>query len=133
VRTRTQTLRVLPDRLAVARLGPNDETPGWAAGSLVSVTRSPRELSVVCDAASVPDGVPAERDWRGLRVEGPLEFSELGVIASLAVPLAQAEISIFVLSTYDTDYLLVREPELGPAAAALRAAGHTVVEEPKPE
>ena len=133
MRTRTQTLRVLRDRLAVARLEPNDETPGWAAGSLVSVTRSPRELSVVCDASSVPDDIPAERDWRGLRVEGPLEFSELGVIASLAVPLAKAKISIFVLSTYDTDYLLVRESELGPAVEALRAAGHTVLEGRRPD
>jgi hypothetical protein len=90
------------------------------------VTRSDTELSVVCREEDVPAGASAERGWRALEVAGPLDFSLTGIVASLVSPLADAAVPIFVLSTFDTDYLLVREPDLPRAVEALRAAGHTV-------
>ncbi len=125
--TKSLTLHLLPQRFAIARLDPHDVVPAWAqAGALLSLTRTPTELSIVCEADLVPSEVRAERGYCGLRVLGPLEFSEIGVLASLAAPLARAGISIFVLSTYDTDYLLLREQELDTALACVSAAGHRV-------
>jgi hypothetical protein len=125
--TKSLTLHLLPQRLAIARPDPHAVVPAWAqTGALLSLTRTPTELSIVCEADLVPSEVRAERGYRALRVLGPLEFSETGVLASLAAPLARAGISIFVLSTYDTDYLLLREQELDPALACVSAAGHRV-------
>ena len=85
------------------------------------------DTSIVCASARVPDGVRAERGWRALTVEGPLDFALTGVLAALAVPLADAGVSIFAVSTYDTDHVLVRSDRLADAVEALRAAGHSVV------
>jgi hypothetical protein len=123
---RAQTLTLLPGTLAVCRLPATAPAPGWASGPLTSVTRTPDELSVVCSAEGVPSDVRAERGFRCLAVTGPLDFSLTGVLAGLAAPLAEAGISIFTLSTFDTDLLLVREPLLDRAVAALRSAGHRV-------
>jgi hypothetical protein len=123
------TLDLLPQSMAIARLGPHDDVPAWAlAGALVSVTRTTTELSIVCETALVPADVQAVRDCRCLRVIGPLSVAETGVLASLADPLARARISIFALSTYDTDYLLVPGPALEGARACLIKAGHRVQE-----
>lgn len=114
-------LSLLDDRLAVCRLAPDAALPSWLAwrGDLVSVTRTGKELSVVCPQGAVPSDVAAERDWRAFEVEGPLDFALTGVLAGLATPLAEAGIGIFVLSTYDTDYLLVRAADLQRAQAVL--------------
>ena len=120
------SLKLLPGRLAVCRLGPDSPFPGWASGAVTSLTRTPDELSVVCAEDAVPDGVRAERGFRCLAVAGPLSFAAIGVIASLSSVLAEAGVSLFVLSTFDTDLLLVRQAFLTQAAAALRAAGHEV-------
>ena len=82
----------------------------------------------ICLSASAPDGVTALRDWRCLRVTGPLDFALTGVMAALAAPLAEASVSLFAVATYETDYLLVREGQLAHAIAALEAAGHSVEE-----
>jgi uncharacterized protein len=121
-------LTLLPGRLAICRLSAGAPVPGWTptAGSLVSITRTVEELSVVCDEARVPAEVVAERGWRALRVTGPLDFALTGVLAALAAPLAAAGVSIFALSTYDTDYVLVREADVELAMAVLAGAGHTV-------
>jgi len=120
-------LAVLPGRLAVCRLSPEDAIPGWAsAAGFSSVTRTRDELSVVCAEAAVPADVRCERGWRSLVVAGPLDFGLIGVIASLAEPLARAGIPIFVLSTFETDYLLVKEARLAEAGAVLTAAGHEI-------
>jgi hypothetical protein len=119
---------VVPDwRLAIVRLPPDAEVPRWARnGPLQSATRTPAELSVVCEDAVVPEGLTASRGWRVLAVEGPLPFELTGVLQSLAQPLADAGISCFVIATYDTDYLLVKEEWLAAAVGALRGAGHQV-------
>jgi hypothetical protein len=120
-------LTLLPDLLAVCRLDGGSAIPEWAtSGAFFSVTGSPDELSIVCPEEGVPRESKAERGWRGLRVEGPLDFSLTGVLASLASPLAERGISIFAVSTYDTDYLLVRSEQLESTRETLRKAGHVV-------
>ncbi len=120
-------LRLLSDELAVARLEPTLSVPDWAmGGALSSITRTEAELSVVCLAEQVPEGVVAERGWQCFEVAGPLDFSLVGILASLTGTLAEAGISIFAISTYDTDYVLVRTERLGDAIAALCRAGHPI-------
>ena len=92
----------------------------------VSITRTNDELTVVIPQERVPDGVQAQRGFRALKVAGPLAFDEIGILAAIAGPLASAGISIFAVSTYDTDYVLVRQTDLGKALGTLRDAGHTV-------
>jgi hypothetical protein len=120
-------LFALDDLYAIVRLHPDAGLPDWVEGGhFWSVTRSDSELSVVCREEDVPPDASAERGWCALEVAGPLDFSLTGVVASLVSPLADAAVPIFVLSTFDTDYLLVREPDLPRAAEALRGAGHTI-------
>jgi hypothetical protein len=124
----TSTLRLqgLSGDFVVCRLRPDDVVPGWAdaAGSeLVSITRTREELSIVAPSDRVPDDVTAERGWRGLAVRGPLDFGQVGILARLARSLAAARISIFVISTYDTDVLLVKGNRYDQAVAALRRDG----------
>lgn len=107
--------------------------PDWASGSeFYSVTRTAEELSVVCEEGDVPPGVTCERGWRAIKVLGPLDFSLTGVLESLARPLAEAEISLFALSTYDTDYLLIRASRLEEALRILSGSGHVVQEPTQP-
>ncbi len=122
-------LRILPDRLAVCRLDVTSPIPPWAfEGDFSSITRTAEELSVVCAESAVPAGVRAERGWRVLRVVGTQDFALLGVLASLVEPIARAGISLFSISTFDTDYLLIKAANLTSAVAALTAAGHAVSE-----
>ncbi len=123
---RTLTLKVLPGQLAVCRLDADAPPPSWVAGAVTSITRTEEELSVVCAEEAVPANVKAERGFHCLCVVGPLDFSATGILASLCVPLADAGLSIFVVSTFDTDLLLVRNTLLSQAAAVLRAAGHRI-------
>jgi hypothetical protein len=103
--------------------------PAWADGTgFVSITRRQGELSIVCADERVPAEVRAERGWRALEVEGPIDFQAVGVLHGLTGPLARAGISVFAVATFDTDVLLVREETLGRATEALREAG-VVVEE----
>lgn len=119
-------LLVLPQRFAICHLHPDGYIPPWALiGDFVSLTRTPEELSIVCPQENVPDDAQAERGWRCVKVEGPFDFSVSGVHASLALPLAEANISVLAIATYETDYLLIKEPELDHAVDVLQRAGHT--------
>jgi hypothetical protein len=120
------TLIVQEEKLAVSRLQPDADFPAWALGDFVSITRTPEELSVVCRQDAVPEGVPCERGWCCLRVAGTLPFASVGILASLTAPLAHAGVSVFAISTYDTDYLLVKAEDLVKTCDALRSAGHVV-------
>jgi hypothetical protein len=123
----TLTLSVMEEGLAVCRLAPAASIPQWVGDSeFVSITRTVDELSIVCREELVPSGVKLEAGWRALRVEGPLDFSMVGVLAALAQPLADASISVFAISTFDTDYLLVQAKSLDRSVDALQAAGHIV-------
>lgn len=120
-------LSVLPGSYAVARLDPASPVPEWAYDrTLSALVLTAGELTVVCPDAAVPDGVQRFGPLRALAVEGPLDFAQTGILSSLARPLADAGVSIFVLSTFDTDLLLVREQQLDPACAALGGAGHVI-------
>jgi len=120
-------LSILQDTFAICRLHSDAPPPDWALkGRFFSITRTPDELSIVCSQDNVPGGTTCEKNWRCFRVEGPLDFSLTGILASLATPLAQAGISIFAVSTFETDYLLVKQETLETAVRVLRGAGHQV-------
>lgn len=117
-------LALLEGEFAVCRLS-DAGIPAWAEASLMlCYTKTLDEYSLLCESALVPESVKAERDWRCIRVVGTLDFAMVGVIAKLSAILAAAHISIFVVSTYDTDYLLVRSAKLEDAVGALEAAGY---------
>lgn len=126
-------LRVLAGRYAVCRLEAEEAVPASVLAphrrdpypGFASVTRTARELSVVCEEDRLPEGTRREGGWRVLEVEGPLDFGLTGILAEIAAPLAQVGVSIFSVSTYDTDYVLVKEENLAKAVEALRAAGHS--------
>jgi uncharacterized protein len=118
-------LRTLPDSYAVVRLQPGAELPDWVdKGPFRSVTRTDHEVSVVCRDHDVPEGESVDRGWTVLEVTGPLDFTLTGVISSLVGPLAEVEIPIFLISTFESDYVLVRSSDLARAADALEDAGH---------
>lgn len=121
------SLRLLPHRLAIYRLSPSDAIPAWAtSGPFFSVTRTGDELSIVCAQAIAPPETKCETGWRAFQVAGPLDFSLTGILSSLAAPLAAAGIGIFAISTFDTDYVLLKEERVSSAMEVLRAAGHQV-------
>lgn len=126
----SRVLSLLPERFAICRFAPDDPLPAWvfhAGATTWSLTRTPRELSLVCPEDDLPPSVErAERGWRAFEVEGRVPFDETGVLAGLAAPLAAAGIPVFAISTYDTDLVLVRERDLERAVAALAASGHGV-------
>jgi len=115
---------VLPGTLAICRLRGSDRIPSWALElheGFVSITRTPDELSIVCPQDAVPPDTTVEEDWRALVIPGPIPFESTGVLSALAVPLAEAGIPIFAISTYDTDYVLVRESNVQRALHVLHA------------
>ncbi len=123
------TFTLLRGSYAICRLGSSDEIPSWAGGSeFASITRTRLELSIVCDEGLVPSEVRAERGWRCLALAGPIPFDQTGIAAAFLKPLADAEVGVFVVSTYDTDYVLVKAVKLELAVSALRGAGYEVIE-----
>ena len=110
-------------------MSPTEAIPEWAVNSIgfLSITRTNEELSLVCSEAVIPDGCLVEGDWSLLKVNGPVPFDQTGVLESFAAPLANAKISIFAVSTFDTDYILVKSWSLGSACEALCSAGHELV------
>lgn len=120
-------LRILADTFAVAKVDGPLDVGAWAhAGELVQIVRTATELSVVCRDEAVPAGVTAERGWRCFTFGDPLDLSALGILASISVPLAKAKVSIFVISTFDNDYVLVRTNDFERAIGALEAAGFDI-------
>jgi hypothetical protein len=127
---RPQELAELPGRYAVCRLQPGEPVPPApaSAAALWAVARTRAELSVVCPEEDVPPGARVEAGWAALELAGPFALEgEVGILSSVLDPLAAAGISIFALSTFDTDYVLVHAGALAAAAGALRAAGHAVI------
>lgn len=120
-------LTAIPGRFVVCRYGPDELLPTWLlheAARVWSVTRTPTEMSVVCDEDDVPPSVtPAPLRWRAFQVDGPIPFDELGVIAGLSAPLAAAGVPVFVISTHDTDLVLVPEEKLPQALESWKHQG----------
>lgn len=121
-------LEVLPDTLAICRLPADAALPAWASLSapFLTISRTSEELSITTLQSAVPPGVRCERDYRALRVRGTLPPDLVGILLSIAEPLAKAGLSIFAISTYDTDYVLVKARDLPEAVKVLRRAGHRV-------
>lgn len=120
--------RRLEGRFAVCRLVPDAPVPAWAlSGSFSSVTRTSEELSIVCTLENAPAEHEPEFPWVGFKLEGPFPFTQTGVLASFIRPLAEAQIGIFALATYDTDYVFVDERLADKAVQVLRAAGHELI------
>jgi hypothetical protein len=124
---------VLPGTYAICRLAAKAPLPAWAGKAFTAITRTADELSIVCDERRLPpdlDGLDLRlaRGWALLKLRGPFPLDAIGVLASVAKPLAEAKISLFALSTFDTDYILVKRTHVNQAIAALTLAGHTLVE-----
>jgi hypothetical protein len=127
-------LLILDVRLAVCKLDPSSGIPSWATrGDFSSITRTHDELSVVCPEDAVPADVRAEKGWRCFRVAGAMDFSAIGVLASMTAPLAGANIGIFAVSTFDTDYLLVKDDDFERAIGVLVTYGHAITRPDRPE
>jgi hypothetical protein len=121
------TLNVLDGPFAVCKLSADEPIPKWAAdGGFVSITRTFDELSICCQEGAVPKDIACERGWRCLRVAGTLPFSAVGILARLTVPLAEAGVGVFAISTFDTDYLLVKEMDFPAALDALARNGYLI-------
>jgi hypothetical protein len=120
---------ILSDRFAICRLAPQAEIPKWAMSrsGFYSVSRAADELSVVCVEDRVPAEVKSERGWICFKLEGPFPFSQTGVLASFIGPLAESAIPIFAISTFDTDYVLVKEEFRKNALSVLQLAGHKLI------
>lgn len=114
-------LSVMPERLVVCRFEPSAPIPGWALqSSFFSLTRTTDELSIVCSLDVLPAELEANPVWRGFKLEGPFDFSQVGILLAVLVPLADAAIGIFAISTFDTDYVLVQEHDFERAAVILK-------------
>jgi hypothetical protein len=122
-----QTLFLLSETFAICRLEKGASLPQWVQSDpFFSITGTADELSLVCPVEPVPAEIQADRGWRCFKLQGPFPFSLTGILNSVTVPLAQADIGIFAVSTYDTDYVLVKEHALQQALSVLTEAGHTI-------
>jgi hypothetical protein len=134
VGARSLTLSILPGEFSIARLPPDGPVPacaegpgaGFGAAPFCAVVRTAHELSVIVARGKVRDAARAEHGYRVICLGGPFDFGEVGVLASVLSPLAEAGVSVLTVATFDTDYVLVKESALGHAVEALRRAGHTV-------
>jgi hypothetical protein len=115
------------ERLGVVQLGPGTDLPRWASSAtLVSITATARETSIICNYAAIPKKAKPEGPFTAYQVEGPLDFALTGILSALLLPLAEAEVSVFTISTFDTDWILVPQPKETAADEAWRRSGHTV-------
>ena len=125
--TPTLTLLRFPEKLAIVRLGPGADLPQWAeSASLFSVTATAAETSVICATRSVPTKTPHIGPLTAFQVQGPLDPDAVGILHSLLAPLAEAEVPVYTLSTFDTDWVMVRLVDAERAAEEWRRRGHTV-------
>jgi hypothetical protein len=125
---RRLSLKILPERMAVCRFDPAAALPDWIAEvGFYSITRTEEELTIVCPETHLTPGIGSEAGWRCFQVRGLQDFSEIGIIFSLTRPLAANGIPVFVISTFNTDYLMVKDNDLAKAVDALSAEGHVII------
>jgi len=128
MKSKILTMKLLEEKYGVCRLDKTESIPEWSKNSnFFSITRTEDELSIVCSQDSIPDDIKCEKDWRILKVQGPLDFSLIGILASISRVLAQKGISIFAVSTYDTDYILVKNRDIDNAIKSLVNEGYEVI------
>lgn len=122
------SLKLFNETYGICRLGSSEEFPIWAKGEeFISVTKTKDELSIVCLEEGIPSDVKCERDWRILKVLGPLDLSLIGVLAEISTLLADVKVSIFAISTFDTDYILIKNKDVNRAAEVLSSNGYNVI------
>lgn len=120
-------LHLLDLSLSVCQLETSAVVPAWAqSGPFFNLTKTDEELSIVCPTSVVPDHIKRQDHWRAIKVEGPLDFSLTGILSTLLKPLAQAQISIFAISTFNTDYILIQDKDLQKAVLTLKNEGHQI-------
>lgn len=121
-------MKALKEKYGVCRLDNTALIPDWSRNNeFLSITKTSDELSIVCPQDNIPNDIKCEKNWRILKVEGPLDFSLIGILASISTTLAQKGISIFAISTYDTDYILVKEKDFDSTVNALSYKGHKII------
>ena len=107
------TLKLLKEKYGVCRLEAKADIPAWVLkGDFYSITKTEDELSIVCLEENLQGELKCERDWRILKIEGPLDFSLVGILSKISTLMADNKISIFAISTYDTDYILIKEKDI---------------------
>jgi len=122
------TLLILREAAGICKLPADEPIPLWACqGEFFSITKTDEELSIVCAESAIPDGAVCEKGWKLLKIQGMLDFALVGILANVSTALAKAGISIFAVSTYNTDYILVKAADLDRAAQKLREQGHEVM------
>lgn len=122
------TMKLLNEKYGVCRLDTLENLPEWAFKSdFYSITKTRDELSIVCLEENIPSHINCEKNWRILKVEGPLDFSLIGILSSISSILAKEKISIFVISTFDTDYILIKEKDLSQAIRSLEGEDYTIL------
>lgn len=122
------TLEVLSNQIGVCKLDAQATVPIWAyQGEFFSITKTTEELSIVCSEENIPKDVLCERGWRAFKVQGTLDFGLVGILAKITAALAKAGLGIFAISTYNTDYILVKAKDLEYAIIALRNDGHEII------
>lgn len=122
------TMKLLKEKYGVCRLDKIDSIPTWVKNSeFYSITKTSDELSIVCNQQDIPNDIKCEKDWRILKIIGPLDFALIGILASISTILAQKGISIFAVSTYDTDYILVKDSDIDNAIEALVNENYEVI------
>jgi hypothetical protein len=120
-------MKLLKGEYGVCKLDSDSKIPSWSTkGDFFNITKTNDELSLVCDATFVPEGVVCEKDWKVLKILGPLDFALVGILSSISTVLAENGISIFAISTYDTDYILVKEKNLEKTITCLREANYEI-------
>lgn len=123
------TMKLLKEKYGVCRLDKTEDIPDWTKNSdFFSITRTSDELSIVCNQDNVPSDIKCEKDWRALKIEGPLDFSLIGILSSISTILAQNGISIFAISTFDTDYILVKNKDIAKAIEVLTIERYEIVD-----
>lgn len=123
------TLRLLKDKYGVCRLNKDDKIPSLALkGEFFSITKTDDELSIVCLEENIQGNIKCEKEWRILKILGPLDFSLIGILSKVSIVLAENRISIFAVSTYDTDYIMVKENDVDNAIKVLYDKGYDILD-----
>lgn len=120
-------LSTLDGFFAICKLNPQTKIPNWALkGEFYSITRTSEELSILCPQKIIPDEITSVGRWRGLKIEGPFKFTEIGILNSITAPMASVNISLLSISTFDTDYVFIQDDQFEDALLILAANGHEV-------
>ncbi len=121
-------LKLLSTPFAVLKLSPSEPIPTWATQSNhFFISKTSDELSIICPEQAVPSEVEASKAWRCFRVDGDLEFEQVGVVATVSKPIADAGISLFLVSTHDRDYVFVHVDSLEKAVETYKSIGFEII------